>query len=166
MQEEWKTIPGFEGYGISSHGRVENRATGRILVPSVNQQGHLKVNLLRSGSAFTRSINGLVARAFLDDPPRRDFNSVIHLDGDKANCRATNLMWRPRYFSIMYHQQFSTPQFRRKATPMIEIRSGEKYDSIQQVIMQHGLLYSDVLISAHERTVVWPTYQEFRVLAE
>lgn len=165
-KEEWRTIPTFPKYGVSSYGRIETIKTGYILTATPNQQGHLKVNLMQDGKIYTRSVNQLVAKAFLPPPPRRDFTSIIHLNGDKADCHASNLMWRPRYFAITYHQQFETPTFRNARFPLVELKTGEKYDSIQDALVRHGLLYKDVLISAHERTYVWPTFQEFRHLAD
>jgi hypothetical protein len=160
-REDWRDIPGFPKYQVSSLGRVLNKNSVRILQPSKNQEGHLKVNLMRDGEACTRTVNHLVAKAFLPKPPRRDFISVIHLDGDKSNCRATNLAWRPRYFAIKYHQQFETRMFHESRIPITDVQTGVRYPTAQAAVVQHGLLLSDIVLSMHERTVVWPTYQEF-----
>jgi hypothetical protein len=118
---------------------------------------------MKDGGVHTRLVSQLVARAFVEVPKRRDdFTSIIHLDGDKANCKAENLMWRPRYFAILYHRQFQTPNFRNADIPLVELKTGEIYSSIQEAVTRNGLLFNEILISAHERTFVWPTFQEFR----
>lgn len=165
MHEAWCPIPAFPRYNVSDLGRIENTRTGKILQPTVNQQGILKVNLVDSGYARTRSVNVLVAKAFLPPPHRPDFISAIHLDGDKYNCRANNLEWRPRYYAIRYHQQFKHPQFRSMRIPVIDIHSGVEYETVQQAALAHGLIFTEILAAAHNRTFVWPTYQEFRILS-
>lgn len=159
--EQWREIPAFPKYRVSSLGRVENTKTGRMLIPSKNQEGHLKVNLMRDGEAHTRTVNHLVAKLFLPLPERRDFISVIHLDGDKSNCRASNLAWRPRYFAIKYHQQFGLRSYLEMRMPLVDKKTGRQYSSAQEAVVDHGLLLSDIVQSVHNRTFVWPTYQEF-----
>lgn len=163
MQEEWRVIDAFPKYRVSNLGDIESIKSGMKLRLSRNQQGHLKVNLMKNGEVYTRLVSHIVARAFVPIIKRReDFMSVIHLDGDKGNCEALNLMWRPRYFTILYHRQFNTPNFRSENFPLVELKTNETYSSIQEAVVRNGLLFTDVLISVHERTYVWPTFQEFR----
>lgn len=163
MHEEWRDIPSFRNYRVSTHGRIENVRTGTILKCTRNQQGILKVNLWQDKRLSTRMVAHIVADAFVEQPRKReDFISTIHLDGDKTNCHAQNLMWRPRYFTILYHRQFYTYAFRNADIPVVELKSGETYSSVQDAVITNGLLLNDVLISIHERTYVWPTFQEFR----
>lgn len=154
-------ISGFPKYRVSDQGRIESLRTERILVPSVNQQGHLKVNLSKNGETYTRSVSHLVGRSYLKKPPRADFKSIIHLDGDKKNCRVSNLDWRPRHFALRYHAQFETAIFQESKMAIRDLKTGEVYPTIQEAVVRHGLLFSDIVISAHNRTYVWPTYQEF-----
>lgn len=164
VSEEWRVIPAYPKYEVGNDGSIRTIKTGRILQPSHNQQGHLKVNLVKNGETYTRNVNHIVAKAFLPAPMRPDFISIIHLDGNKENCSAPNLMWRPRYFAIKYHLQFETPLFVQSHVPVIDIRTGEKYARIQDAVVKCGLLFTDIMIATHELTYVWPTYQEFRKL--
>lgn len=161
MTDELQPIPGFPDYRVYSKGIVESLLTSRVLRPSVNPQGHLKVNLMRDHEAFTRSVNQLVGRAFLPKPPRYDFTNIIHLDGDKTNCAVSNLAWRPRYFAVKYHNQFNTPIFKKSAMPIKDVKTGEVYETIQAAVKKHGLLFTDILVAMHSRTFTWPGYQEF-----
>lgn len=164
MDEEWRDLSIFPSYSVSDLGNIRSIKTGRNLKRSKNQQGHLKVNLAEAGHVHTRNVNHLVAKTFLGEPPREHFDSIIHLDGDKTNCAATNLMWRPRYYSIKYHQQFDSYNFRNSTAGVIDIGTNRVYETIQEAAVEHGLLFFDILVSAHERTYVWPTYQEFRYI--
>lgn len=162
MNEEWRAIPAYPKYEASNDGHIRTIKTERILRPSRNQHGLLKVNLMKDGKTYTKNLNHIVAKAFLEPPTRKDFISIIHLDGDKNNCAASNLMWRPRYFAIKYHQQFDLKMYQTSNIPIVDIRTGEKYETIQEAVVRYGLLFTDILIATHERTYVWPTYQEFR----
>ena len=164
MDEEWRDLSIFPSYSVSDLGNVRSLKTGRILKRSKNQQGHLKVKLAEARHIYTRSVNHLVAKTFLDEPVRDDFSSVIHRDGDKTNCAADNLMWRPRHYTIRYHQQFDSHDFRNSSVAIIDIKTNRIYQTIQEASVEHGLLFFDILVSAHERTYVWPTYQEFRYI--
>ena len=165
-EELWAHIPGNPKYLISSYGNVKSEKTGLYIQPSINQQGHLKVNLMRHGALVTRSVSQLTARAFLEAPTRREFNSVIHLDGDKQNCMATNLAWRSRYFAIRYHQQFHTKLYARANQRVVDVDSGEEFPSPREAAMTYGLLVSDIIVSSYARTFVWPTFQMFRLVED
>lgn len=100
--ESWRDIPGFSGYQASTHGRVRSLdrtdtlgrlAFGRVLQPRKSERGYLSVGVTADGAARpqTRSVHGLVARAF--HGPRPDGKEVAHGDGDPANCRPDNLRY-------------------------------------------------------------------------
>lgn len=164
MDEIWQEIPSFPDYEVSDLGRIRTKHTGRIRSTSVNQQGHLKVCLYSDEGKFTRTVAQMVARAFLDAPKRQDYISVIHLNGDKSDCRAENLAWRPRHFALRYHSQFDSDIYKNSQTPIRNVRTGEKYPSIQAACEEHGLILMDVVIAMHNRTIVWPTMQEFEII--
>lgn len=164
MTEQWREIAAQPNYEVSDLGNVRNKKTGRILQPSLNQHGHAKVNLpTDEGKTKTRQVNHIVAEAFLPEPERKDFISVIHLDGDKTNCVATNLAWRPRYFAIRYHMQFDSPMWKESTQRVVDIKSGREY-RIQDAALEHGLVMNEILVAAQGLTFVWPTYQQFRLL--
>lgn len=164
IEEEWRRVIAFSRYEASNLGVIRFAKTGRELHPTKNQHGLLKVNLTQNGEYYTRAVNHIVAKLYIDPPRRDDFISIIHLDGNKSNCRADNLQWRPRYFAVRYHLQFGTPFYRKTKMKVEDITTGVKYDSIQDAVVQNGLLLNEILMSVHERTYVWPTYQEFRAI--
>ena len=164
MQEDWRVVTSFPRYRVSNTGIVQNAKTCRPLSPTFNQRGILKVNLLNEGYLHTRAVGILVAREFLPEPPRRDFTSVIHLNGDRENCYATNLAWRPRSFAVKYHQQFDMPIFHTSQREVVDLETGRVYPTVQEAAVEHGLLFSEIVVASHNRTFVWPTYQQFRLI--
>lgn len=163
--EEFGNINGFPGYSVSVWGRVRRDSNGRIMALTRNQQGIINVGLTRDRIQYKRSLAILVARAFLPEPSLPNFSTPIHLDGDQSNCRADNLMWRPRWFAVKYHQQF---RYRRRPSrkPIREVHTGEVFKNAWTAALTFGLLERDILMAIHNRTYVTPTFQVFEVMAE
>lgn len=160
MTEEWKQLSIFPTYEISTHGRIKGR-WGRVVRQTLNQRGHAKINLYLEDVQMTRQVGRLVLMEFEGPAQRVDFDTVIHLNGDKADCRLENLTWRPKHFATKYHQQFHHRMFETSHVPIRDIRSGDEYETAQEAAVERGLLLSDILIATHERTYVWPGFHEF-----
>jgi len=100
--ETWLPVIGFEGlYDVSTLGRVRSLPGGhrhsKILAPRLPKTpgAYIAVSLHRGGERTRRTVHVLVAAAFL--PPRPSpAHEVRHLDGNRANNRATNLCWGTR----------------------------------------------------------------------
>lgn len=164
MKELWVEMPEFSDNIISNYGEIANIKTGARRKNSITANGHCKISMYDSGNRLvTRSVAVLVADAFLPRPEPR-FNTVIHLDGDLLNCRADNLMWRPRWFALRYHRQFRNRMFHNDTMPRIEINSGETYATLKDVCTTNGIYFYDVIKSCVEETFVPITNQEFRNL--
>lgn len=135
--QEWVSIEEFPGYSVSSSGEVRNDNTTRHLKIRSNKQGFIMVGLVREGVQHTRSVAMLVAHAFV---PYYDYsewsNSVIHLDGDRENCRADNLMWRTRAYAYAYHKMFSKPP---DQIPIYIPDTDETFDSIREFCIKYGV---------------------------
>jgi hypothetical protein len=122
--EEWREIRFYPGYSVSTHGRVRNDDTGRMMTLMVNQRGIVNVGLTRSRQQQRLSVAVLVADAFVPRPIRESFNSPINLNGDRFDNRVENLLWRPKWFAIKYFQQFKS-SIRGFRVPVEEVLSGE-----------------------------------------
>lgn len=164
MEEYWKAIEDFPGYSISSFGRVRADKSGRILVLSENQFGLLQVGMMRDGEQRHRSVPLLVAKAFIPSPAGA-FDTPINLDGDRFNNSITNLVWRPRWFAIKYNRQFRYPYEHSILAPIEDVKTGQVSENSFECAKRYGLLEQDLVLSIVNRTYVWPTYQEFRVLS-
>lgn len=106
--EEWRPIPGWEGfYEASSHGRVRSvtrtvkhpasgsmQIQGRVLRPAPHRSGHLWVELCGPAGKKTRQVHQLVLEAFVGPkPPGMD---GCHYDGNPQNNHIENLRWDTR----------------------------------------------------------------------
>lgn len=92
--EVWREIKGTKGlYYISNYGRVLsiNNYSMRILQQTPDRSGYLTITTSVDGATCGYRIHQLVADYFLFKPEKA---SVIHhLDGDKWNNSADNLVW-------------------------------------------------------------------------
>lgn len=94
--EEWRDIPGYEGwYQVSNLGRVRSmrRISPSIMSPST-YNGYHRVNLSNGGKYTTIHIHRLVAMVFLPNP--YNYPQVNHLDGNRQNNNINNLEWCSR----------------------------------------------------------------------
>ncbi len=164
MRVQWHELDDFPDYAVSELGDITNIKTGMPRKLSINGQGIVKISLYnRSRQLITRSVARLVAEAFVPRPDADTFDTPIHLDGDQRNCRADNLVWRPRWFAIKYHKQFRNPEFHIARGTFIDIDSEEVYDSIKDICVRNGVFWQDVIKCVTEETFVFPTYQKFRL---
>jgi len=98
--EEWRTIPKFPSYSVSTHGRVKRTVNsktskaGKILKTA--KSGYYPAVVLREGGkSTTQYLHYLVASTFLGDRPTPK-HEVAHGDGNKDNPRLDNLRWATR----------------------------------------------------------------------
>lgn len=161
--EVWREIYDFPGYSVSNMGRVRNDDTGRIMAQTRNQAGILQVGLMGPRTQHKRSVALLVANAFLPTWESDAFDTPIHLNGDRSDCRAENLMWRPRSFAVRFHRQFKTGRISVRQT-IEDVKTGQRYRNSMAVASRFGLLDRDIAEAIETRSKVWPTYQEFRVV--
>lgn len=160
--EKWVELDEFPDYYVSDKGQVMNELTGRVLKLSVNQRGRVMAGPMKDGAQYRRSVDLLVACAFLDPPPSKAFGSVIHLDGSYTNNEATNLMWRPRWFRVAYHKQFYTNSLLRINRPIYCVDTDEVFPNSRECSIKYGLLESEIVMSLTNREGVWPYGFEFK----
>ena len=110
--EEWRDVVGYEGlYQVSDQGRVkslerkfpiwhggERIQKERILKPSIDRYGYLKVNLYAGGKRKTSTVHRLVCQAFHENPDNKP--EVNHINENKTDNRACNLVWCTRKQNI------------------------------------------------------------------
>jgi hypothetical protein len=163
MVEQWKQVRGFPKYSVSNFGEIRYDARGRILVPWENQYGVVCVGLMKEGKQHHRSVPKIVATAFI---PHRfgAFDTPINLDGDRHNNHVDNLTWRPRWFAVQYNRQFRVPYPHPILSPIQDVQTGKVWSNSFECAKDNGLLEKDVVLSIANRTLVWPTHQQFFVL--
>lgn len=105
-QEQWRPVPGWEGYyEVSDAGKVRSlprtitrkdgfamKIAGRDLKPSKTPSGHRRVHLSRVGEPPTVAlVHRLVLEAFVGPCP--DGLEGCHWDDDPSNNNLSNLRW-------------------------------------------------------------------------
>ena len=114
--EIWKDVIGYDNvYQISNlgrvrslnrtdvdcHGRMQKRK-GKLIKPTENSNGYLRVYLAYRGKKEKRFIHRMVAEAFVpnSDP---DINDIVnHMDCNPKNNKYDNLEWTTRKGNIQY----------------------------------------------------------------
>lgn len=155
--EVFREIPQFPDYSVSTLGRVVNQHTGRDMKISLNTRGIPIVGMMFNGTQYKRSVPLMVAQAFLEAPIHESFDSVIHLDGDRTNSRASNLMWRPHWFVIRYHQQQFRPDSLRFLNPIHCPETDEWFENSGHMARTYGLLERDIVEAHVNGHMIWPT---------
>ena len=154
MTEEWRAINCAPGYYVSDLGRVQKSDGRQIRVGHVTD-GSLSAVLSIDRASRPYLVRKLVAEAFCE-PTVRNSDTVVHLDGQKDNCHAENLAWRPRWFAWKYSHQFNEPVRSRWMYPIRVVQTGEEFGSLIEAGMHFGMLWEDIHLSAIEGKVTYP----------
>lgn len=163
MDKKWIVLQkeGYEDYSVSDSGDIRRDSTGRIVKPVCNGNGYLQVGLYKRGIRKKFGVSRLVASAFLAEPKEPHFNALLHKDGDKDNCAATNLVWRPRWFVVKYHREMTLWDHNIPFRMVVDETSGREYATVRDVVVAHGILYSDLINGVHNHES--PLFAEGRI---
>lgn len=169
MEEKWKPIENFPGYLISDHGFVWSEKSDMRLSTSPNTNGIMKVNLVKDGQIYTRSVKTMVAEAFLPhqlviELSEEDESTPINIDGDQRNNHVDNLAWRPRWFAWKYAHQFNEDPPREYMTQVVNERTGIIYQSVMDAGIAEGVLWEYIYQSMITGRPVYPTGSIFNFL--
>lgn len=178
LDEEWLELEEFPNYSVSTHGRVMNNLTERVMKLQRNRGGIVVVTFHEEGKAFLRAVKNLVSDTFL---PRThiiwtpegtqdecevpdNYTTPIQVDTDQTNCRVDNLAWRPRWFAMEYTRQFREPNVRHTFGPIVEIHTEERFATLSEAARAYGLIISGtggLFQGVFYETLVMPTRQIF-----
>lgn len=102
--EEWRCMIGFNGYEVSSFGRVRAQqrqikySNGRIhihkaaiLKPFMSRRGYLRVTLFKDKVRVKTMVHLAVGLAFISNPDKKP--TINHKFGIKHDNRSRNLEW-------------------------------------------------------------------------
>ena len=95
-KENWKNVPGFDGYQVSDMGRIRSfRSGGRIVEEShylsTKSSRYVEVNVFRDGKRNHVRLAYLILLSFVGERPK---GAVIrHLNDVKADNRLSNLVY-------------------------------------------------------------------------
>jgi hypothetical protein len=153
--EEFRIISDFPMYAVSNYGKVVNVRRNVEMVLSRNANQELTVGMWRDGKQHRRAVRGLVARAFVQGETEL-FNTPVLLDGDRDNVCANNIVWRPRWFALMYMRQFDIEGPWWFAGPVKDVISNVEYENIVEAAIGTGSLVQDIRHSILNQTRVFP----------
>lgn len=93
MIEEWKEIPGYERYQVSTLGRVKSftRKEPRILAPQIVNKYYAVAVRGEDSKGIWIGVHRLVALTFIPNPDNKPF--VCHKDDNPINNKVDNLFW-------------------------------------------------------------------------
>lgn len=108
MEEEWKSVVGFEGlYEVSSCGRIKSLArfwvrNERILKTHLDRDGYVCIILTANKVQYNKRVHRLVAEAFIPNPDNLPF--INHRNEVKSDNRIENLEW----CTVKYNNNYGT----------------------------------------------------------
>ena len=103
MIEEWKDIPGYEGfYEVSSNGLVKSikrvcesprgfRTVPEVMLKPRLKKGYLNIGIQKNGQRKFYSVHQLVAMAFLNHTPNGRNDVINHKNEIKIDNRLENI---------------------------------------------------------------------------
>jgi len=90
--EKVTEVKGYEGlYSVTSLGRVWSHRRKIWLKQGIDGGGYPNVDLSVNGKSKTYKVHILVGKTFIPNPDNKP--QINHKNGDKTDCRATNLEW-------------------------------------------------------------------------
>lgn len=177
-EEEWRDIPGYEGYyKVSSLGRVYSvhRRTqprrfsgGYCLSIRHHKNGYCFVALSKNGEQRQYRVHRLVAAAFI--PNEDGLTEVNHIDGDKDNNKASNLEWctrsennahavRTGLRSLTPMQEKAAIASRRPVRFVFDGVEVGRFPSIRYASLVSGMACSSISAAATGRNVTCDGYR-------
>ena len=130
---EWKTIPTFPDYEASSEGDIKSKTRrkqhntarsgytiykGKILKQRIDTYGYKQVCIYKATKRHTRTVHGLVARAFLGKKISGMYDTH-HIDGNKTNNHISNL----EYIEYRKHNSISHKGIKYKVCHKLKVRA-------------------------------------------
>lgn len=114
----FQPLPNYEEcYLVSKTGEVRGIHTwngkGKMLKPSVNIKGYLKVKLQKRCVKYSTFVHRLVAITFIPNP--LNLPQVNHKDGNKQNNHVDNLEWCTNQENIDHRQRFLYTEEKKQA---------------------------------------------------
>lgn len=136
MKEIFKEIEGYENYQVSNYGSVKSLGNGKtrkekVLKPTKNKDGYLRVGLCKQGKRKMYLVHRLVTSAFIENP--NNYEEVNHKDEDKTNNKVENLEWCDHKYNINYGTRTE-----KISKQVMCIETGVVYSSTMEVERQLG----------------------------
>lgn len=166
-RQKWVSLEeeGFPDYSVSDWGLIRNDKYSRILAQTKTNSGLMKTALVGvDGHRYTVEVSRLVAAKFLPGADENN-NSLIHLDGNKEHTFVENLAWRPRWFSLQYHKQFTSDEYWLDV-PIINVTTGEVFEDSRAAVVKWGILAKHIVADLVNQKGFFPHYHIYQLFEE
>jgi len=147
--EEIKVIPTYKKYGVDKFGNVYNLSKLKVLKPSFDKQGYVRVGIyIGNGKAKTIKVHRLMCLTFIGESNGLDVN---HIDGDKKNNNITNLEYCTRSENIIHAFKLGLSKISNKHRESVskrmskrvkDVSTGKEYGSLKIASNELGICYT------------------------
>ena len=158
VEEEWKDIPGLEGfYQASNMGLIRSmdrevsqlshknyytrKMKGQVIKSKLQNSGYEVVWLSKCGVVKAFTVHRLILTAF--NPQCNIELDVNHIDGNKRNNKLKNLEWCSRSENIRHSHRFMDRKSRGNAIKCIE--TGQIFQSAAEASRSTGISCGSIL---------------------
>lgn len=142
----WRDVPGFENlYTVSDEGDIYSIRRNRLIKPSLDRYGYLKVVLSRNGISTHTTVHRVVAKAFIPNPT--DKPAVNHKNEIKTDNRAVNLEWVTNVENVNYGSRNQRMAQAKCLRPVIGIDAdGQRhlYKGVKDAWRDTGIYWSQI----------------------
>lgn len=139
---EWKRIPGFERYSVSTDGQVKSHhGKEKILSQSDNGNGYKKVYLSMPYEKRKMFVHRLVALAFIPNP--NDLPFINHKDENPSNNNVDNLEWCDQKYNMNYGTLKQRQRDNNGRSKKVECE-GVIYNSISECARHYNVTLSTI----------------------
>lgn len=139
---DFKSIPGFEEYLISTDGEIYSKKTQKLLKPSSNKltKQTYRVSLYLNGKGLKKLVHRLVALTYIPNPENKP--TVNHKDGNIYNNSVSNLEWATYQEQIDHVMVNKLRQNSNHGSPIVRIYpdgSIKQYDSASKASQNENI---------------------------
>lgn len=152
---DWKPVSTSPGYIVSCTGDIVNSSTDHQLKPTKLKNGYCRVTLCDSEGQHQVLVHKVVATEFVPNP--NGYLEINHIDGDKANNRASNLEWCDRSENMKHAYRIGLQKpipsqieeslekaIEKRKRPVRNVETGQCYESIEECARIEGMKRSAV----------------------
>lgn len=140
-----KPIPCFEGYSITSDGRVFSHKSNKMLSPKIDKYGYVVFTLQKNGKSHCKTAHRLVAQTYIENPD--GLPCVNHINEDKTDNRVSNLEW----VTVKQNNNHGTRNVRmaqsKSRKPVVQILSDGtaiRYKGVKDAWRKTGIAWSQI----------------------
>lgn len=146
--EKWALIKNHETYSISTHGRVKNTITNKLLKLTKDRGKHVRVKL---GTSTTIYVSNEMAKRFLKN--HYNDRKIIFKDGNRDNLLISNIEWFTVYRRAKFLDMLNKPFKSKEESAVLEFINGnssklnnmidENYSDFKKVVYNHIKRFDD-----------------------